>query len=194
VGVERGQRFVEEQHGRIARQRPGERDALALAARELADTRAAQLADAEALQELIRLRPVPRAEAHVPEHVEVREERVLLEQVADAAMLGRDVAAPLGVEQYYLVDADRSRLRPQQAGNDAERRGLAGARRSDQRERLAALDRQLGRRDEGAKRVSEPEAKRHLVRNLTDNRTSALTTISSALIASATSKSRSNCS
>ena len=36
LGVERAERLVEQQHARLDRQRPGERDALALAARELA--------------------------------------------------------------------------------------------------------------------------------------------------------------
>ena len=45
----------------------------------------------------------------------MREERVLLEEVADPSVLGRDVVSPLGVEQHGLADVtrpDSGRSRP----------------------------------------------------------------------------------
>ena len=120
------------------------------------------------------LRAVARAEADVAQHVEMREERVLLEQVADAPALRRDVDAAARVEQDGLAERDDAALRPQQPGDDAQHRRLPGARRPDERERLARLDGQVGRRVEAAKRVSEPDAERHRVVSLTERRTSAL--------------------
>ena len=51
VRVERGERLVEEEHRGVARQRAGQRDALALASRELADARTREVGDAEALEQ-----------------------------------------------------------------------------------------------------------------------------------------------
>ena len=124
----------------IARERAGERDALALAAGELAHPGAGEMADAEALEELVDARAVAGPEAHVPEHVEMGEERVLLEEVADPPVLGGDVHSAAGVQQHPSVDGDRARLGLQQAGDDAEHGRLAGARRADERQRLAGLD------------------------------------------------------
>ena len=45
LGVERGQRLVEQQHARLGRERAGQGHALLLPARELIDTTMAQLAD-----------------------------------------------------------------------------------------------------------------------------------------------------
>ena len=114
MGVERGERLVEQQNGGIPRQRTGEGDPLALAAGELAHARAGEVADAEALEELVDPRAVAGAEAHVPDHVEMREERVLLEQVADAAALGRDVDCPGRCRAGPSRRRDRARLRLEQ--------------------------------------------------------------------------------
>ena len=106
--------------------------------------RAREVADAEPLEEVVHPRAVAGAEAHVAEHVEVREERVLLEQVADAPPLGRDVAPRSVSSSTVSPSADQARLRAQQPGDDAQDRRLAGARRADEGERLALLDGQLG--------------------------------------------------
>ena len=50
LGVEVGQRLVHAEHGRVADDRPGQRDALALAAAELAGLAVEQLAEAEQLR------------------------------------------------------------------------------------------------------------------------------------------------
>jgi hypothetical protein len=98
-GVERGKGLVEQQHLRLAGQRAGQRHALLLAAREVARpavgqrrrpklssracTRPASLADSRAAV------PGGQAEGDVLAHREVREQRVVLEQVADAALPAR---------------------------------------------------------------------------------------------------------
>ena len=53
VRVERRERLVEQQHAGVARERAGERDALALAARELGRLRVREVRDAEALEVLV---------------------------------------------------------------------------------------------------------------------------------------------
>ena len=90
VRVECGQRLVEQEHGRVARERAGERDPLPLAARQLAHPRSREVTDPEPLEQLVDPR-LARAEPTLADDVEVREERVLLEEVADAALLRRDV-------------------------------------------------------------------------------------------------------
>ena len=109
-------------------------------------------------------------------------------------MLRRDVDPALRVEQNAIVERDGALGGPKQSGDDAQHRRLPRAGGPDERDRLAALDRQVGRRAKAAKRVSEVEPERHRVTSLTERRTTALRTTSTALIASATSKSRSNCS
>ena len=84
--VERGERLVEEQHARVARERARERDALALAARELAGPRLREVRDAEALEQLVD--PLLAAVGDVLPHGQVREERVLLEDEPDAPLVG----------------------------------------------------------------------------------------------------------
>ena len=124
----------------------------------------------------------------------MREQRVLLEQVPDPPALGGEVDPPRRVEPRLVVDLDEAAVRPQEARDDPQRRALPCARGPDQGERLAGVDRQPDVGVVGAKGMGEVDAKRHLVSSLTDSSTAPLTRTSSALIASATSKSRSNCS
>ena len=194
VRVERGQWLVEQEHRRVARERPGERDTLSLATGELLDARLGEMTDAESVEQLLDPRRAVGPETHVAEHVQMREQRVLLEQVADPPSLRGQVDAALGVEQDRIAEADAPRLWSQQPGHDAQDRRLPGARRPDEGDRLALLDGQIGRCDEAAKGVSESDPERHRVITLTVRRTTALITIRRALIASATSKSTSNCS
>ena len=106
-------------------ERSGECDALSLAAGQLVHPGARQVRDPESLEQLVDGCPTSRAEADVGEHVEVGEERVLLEEVADAASLGRDVDPSPGVEQDPVVDRDGALAWPEQAGDDAQHRRLA---------------------------------------------------------------------
>src|SRR4051794_41715953 len=85
VRIERGERLVEEQHARVARERACERDPLPLSARERFGPRLREVRDAEALEQLVdsRLAGV----GDVRANAQVREERVLLEDEADAPLL-----------------------------------------------------------------------------------------------------------
>ena len=93
VRVQRGERLVQEEHGGVAGQRAGQRDALALASRELADASPCEVGDSEAFEQRIDVRAISCTEAHVVNDVEVREQRVLLEEVADPSSFGCDVDA-----------------------------------------------------------------------------------------------------
>ena len=84
--VERGQRLVEQQHRRVARQRARERDPLALAAgdrRRAGPPRGARRRTARAAR-----RPAPARRTRRSPHGQMREERVVLEHEADRALLG----------------------------------------------------------------------------------------------------------
>ena len=148
--VERRQRLVEQQRPRAARQRPGQRHALALAARQRARARLGQRADPEALQQLLRAlaagaprQPRQRVGDVLP-RAQVPEQRVLLEDVAATAPLGRHVDPARGVQPDLLAARDDARLRPQQAGRHAQDRGLARSRRARERETAPRVD---GQRD-----------------------------------------------
>ena len=194
VGVECGQRLVQQQDARLERERPRERHPLALAARQLADAGRRQMGDLEPLEQLGHGGVAAGTEAHVCEHVEVGEQRVLLEQVAHLAALRWHVDACPRVEPGAIAERHDADPGPQQPGDDPQHRRLARSRRTDERRRGAVGDGQLDGRVEATKGMGEVDAERHRVRSLTERRVTALMITSTALIASATSKSRSNCS
>src|SRR5690349_18925258 len=86
--IERAERLVQQEHARPPRERPRERDALALAPRQRARLLLRQMSDPEPLEQ-----PVDRtaAERDVQLHAEMRKERVVLEYEPDRALLGADV-------------------------------------------------------------------------------------------------------
>ena len=82
---------------------------------------------------------LPRAQrkGHVLEDVQVREDRVVLEHHAEAALLRRQQRDVLAVDgNQPFVDVD-------EAGDHHQRRRLAGARRTQQGEELARTDRNV---------------------------------------------------
>ena len=127
-------------------------------------------------------------------HREVREERVLLEHEPDRAALGWHVDAGGGIEPGVSVDGDPPPLGPEQAGDRAQDARLARAGRAHEGDRLRPdLERQL--EADVAETVGKSDVeRRHEGTSLTARRTAALATTSSAPIASAVSKSTSNCS
>ena len=136
VGVQRRQRLVEQQHGRIAGERPGERDALALAAGERRGLLARQPGDAEALEQLVDAGGA--AERDVRAHAEVRKQRVLLKDEPDRALLGREVDLRRGVEPRALAQRDAAPVRAAQTCDCAQDRRLARTRGADERDGLRA--------------------------------------------------------
>ena len=125
----------------LREQRPADRDALLLAARQLGRAGASsRCADAEQLDDLVELAVAARSSAREPAAVEqvlahgqVREQPPFLEDVADAAPVLRHEDAALGVGQHVAVDDDAALLGPDQPGDDVDQRGLAGAGAAEQR-------------------------------------------------------------
>ena len=121
--VKRGERLVEQQHLRLARERAGERDALALAARELRRPDAREVRDAEAFEQVGAI--APGGETHVGGDREVREQAVVLWHVADAAALRKHANAPRRVEPELPVERDPSALGTLEPRHRAQQRALA---------------------------------------------------------------------
>ena len=141
MGIERRERLVEEEDARVAGERPREGDALALAARELGRARLREVRDLEALEVLVD--PVPAAVGDVLAHRHVREEGVLLEDEADAALVGLQEDVRLGVEPDVVVEHDPPARRTDETGDGPQHRRLAGARGADERDRPLDLEREL---------------------------------------------------
>jgi hypothetical protein len=142
LGVEIGERLVEEQHLRLQHQRTGDRDALLLAARELGRVAVLEALEADQRQllqrHLLRLLLAEalhrRAIGGVVEHAHMREQRVGLEHHRDVAIGGRELGDVLAADQDLALAGD---LEP---GNHAQGRGLAAAGRAEQGDERAGLD------------------------------------------------------
>ena len=91
--VERAERLVEQQHARVAGERAGERDPLALAARELRRPGVGEVRDPEALEQVWAVALA--GEPHVPRDREVWEQPVVLGEVPDASSLRAEMDAVL---------------------------------------------------------------------------------------------------
>ena len=144
--IERAEGLVEQQDARLDRERAGQRDALALAAGELARIAVGkpvelheieQLLDPRADRRLVlpdRARLHAQAEGDVLEHAHVAEQRVVLEHEADVTF------ARALRQRVLAVEGDFAGIRPVEAGDDPQQRGLAGAGGAEQREQLAVID------------------------------------------------------
>ncbi len=131
VHVQVGERLVQQQQARLRRERARQRDALLLAARELVRIRLRGGGEPDQREHRI---DAPRAfaggqlaqpERDVARDGEVREERVVLEHHADAALLGRH--ANRGAGDDAAAEGDRAALHRLEAGEAAQHRGLAAA-------------------------------------------------------------------
>ena len=116
--VERAERLVEQQHLGLVDQRAGERHALALAAGKLARPARAVAGQPHQLERLLGgLAPLGLADAldHQPvgdvvEHVQMREQRIVLEDGVDVAPIGRNaLGASRRKSRYGRQSAARSR-------------------------------------------------------------------------------------
>ena len=142
LGIEVGQRLVEQQHVGAEDERTRQRHPLLLAAGELARQPLAQMLEADEPQglgdaaghlrglDLAHLQP----EGDVLRHRQMREERVALKHQAGVALPGRqsrDVA---------IAETHRPRARLDEARHDAQRRRLAAAGRAEQHHELPVGD------------------------------------------------------
>lgn len=152
--VEAREGLVHQQQARPRRQRARQRHALLLAAGQLVGKQVAATAQPDDLQHLgdaplfLGRAEALQAEADVGGHVEVGEERVLLEHHAETALFRRHREARTA--EHLAVDQDASGAHALEAGNAPERRGLAAAARAEQ-----AAD--------GAGRNAKRQVRQHLV-------------------------------
>lgn len=146
--VERGERLVEQQHARLAGERAGERDALTLAARELADRFVGVGFEPHHREQFVHAAPRERCfdtrdlqpVAYICAHVEVGKERIALKHHADLAALDRQARDIVVAECNGAAGIGRF-----EAGDDTQRGGLAATGRAEQHDRLAGGDRQIDR-------------------------------------------------
>jgi len=75
----------------------------------------------------------PAAVIEILRHGEMGEQPSLLEHIADAAPVCRHVDARRAVEQHGVVERDAAAVRRHQSADHVDDRGLAGARRPEQR-------------------------------------------------------------
>ena len=140
--VEGAERLVEQEHARAVDERAGERDALLLAARELARLALVEAGEPDEPQDLghapldvLAADPAAaQAEGDVLEDGQVREERVGLEDGVDVALVRRPPRDRL------LAEVDRALARLLEPADHAQRRRLATAGGAEQREEAAAVD------------------------------------------------------
>ncbi len=145
LGVEVRQRLVHEEHLRLAHDGAAHGDALALTAGERLRLPVEVLGEVEHLRRVLHLLADGglvltgdlEREAHVVGDGHVRVERVVLEHHRDVPVLGRQV------RDVAVADADSAAVDVLQAGQHAQRGGLAAAGRADEDEELAVLDLQL---------------------------------------------------
>src|SRR6266508_1738920 len=151
LGIERPGRLVGQQDRRVVRQRPRDRDALPLPAREHRRQDVGLLRDADALQELhCSLAPLPARDARVEQRQldvarnrGLRKQVVVLEHEADlliADSCERRARQPLDRLAVQEVAPLGRRVETPQ---DRHQGGLARARRPDERDKLPTRDRQV---------------------------------------------------
>ena len=155
--VERRERLVEQQHLGLDRERAGDRDALLLAAGELADQLVAlarqgdQLRSSSAASARSALRHAahPQAVGDVLRHGHQRKQRQVLEDQRGRPLVRADA------RHVLAADPDRAFGRIEEARNRAQDRGLAAAGRPQEGEELAALDLQRRILDRGE--IAKPD-------------------------------------
>ncbi len=148
LGVHRGERFVENEDWRITQQRTGDRQALALAARQqypaLADHRVVTLRQHR--DELVRIGVARRRLDLVAGGVGLAEPQVVfdgaVEQVGVLVDNRDHPAERFGIERFDVMtaDPDGAALRVEEAQQQPRNRGLAGAARPDDADLLAGGD------------------------------------------------------
>ena len=141
--VQRRQRLVHQQQKRARQQRPAERDALPLPAREHAGPTQEQPFDAQQADDGIEGRPLPGrcaacAVAQVGRHREMGEQPGILKHHAAAPPLRRHEDALAGIEQHTAVDHDPPRQRPHKPGNAGQQRRFPAAGRTENRRHALA--------------------------------------------------------
>jgi hypothetical protein len=139
VRVERRKRFVEENHSRTAGERASNGDPLTLTPGERRRRGVGEVRDAESFEILVG--PLLARVGHVLPDSEVREERVFLEDEADAPFVGLAKERPVCVQPNIVTEGDPPTRRPDEARDGSEHRGLTRARWPDQGNGAVDLER-----------------------------------------------------
>src|SRR5579871_2749661 len=140
-GVERAERLVEQQQAGIGCQRSRQGDPLLLTARKLHGSLSFQPAElhqvdqlAHALSFMLSAFGTPcalatrfQAEGDVLLDRQVREKRIVLRDVANVALLRREIDARCAVLPDHLVQRDMSGIQREETGDGLQRQALAGA-------------------------------------------------------------------
>ena len=141
VGVERGERFIEQQQTGPVDQRPGQRHTLLLSSADLPGKVPGEAFHADFFQGLVDPRghlsagtaPHPQAIGHVVKDAHVGKKRVALEDGMDGTAMGRHGIETLAVKQ------NASRGRFFKTRQNAQQCGFAGAALAQQSKKLALL-------------------------------------------------------
>ena len=142
LGIERGQRLVQQQQTRAWRQCAGQRNALLLATRQLRRIALRLRTQTYQSQHLLhpglhlRRRLAPETKRHILGRRQVRKQCVALEHHAKASARGGPARDVLALKQ------SAARVGLLDAAQNAQQRGLAAARRAQQADELAALHQQ----------------------------------------------------
>ncbi len=145
LGVQGGQRFIQQKEPRLDRERAGDGHALALAAGELRDVAGGVAGQAHELQKLIDPTPAgggvrladPQAEGDVVADRQMREEGERLEHHAEVALMGGLVG------DVGLLQQDPAPGGPFEAGDEAQQGGLAAPRGAQKADESAVRNAQL---------------------------------------------------
>jgi hypothetical protein len=140
--VERAERLIHQQHGRLENNRARNRDALLLATRQLARHALAVVLELHQRQCFFDLAsdivagkfPHLQRKGDVLRHRHVRKERIFLKDHADPALVRRDIG------QIARPDADHAFVRGLEPRNHHQQGGLAGSGWSEKREKLAGCN------------------------------------------------------
>ena len=157
--VEVRERLVEQQDVRVEHERPRQRHALLLTARELSRVARLEAREVDLAQPFVEPRrdlgrpELPQLEAvgDVVRDRHVGPERVVLEHHADVPLVRRQPV------HHAVAEADLARVGLVEAGHEPQQRRLAAARRAQEREQLAVIDGEVGpiHRGDGAEPLDD---------------------------------------
>ena len=163
LGVQGGERLVEQDDARPAGEGARQRHPLLLAAGQLVRPAPGDVAgEPDELEQLAHPGPVPALGAgepvgDVPRDVEVGEEVALLRDVAEAPLLRRHPGAGTGDE--VVAEPHLAGLGPHEARHDAQQRRLSAAGRSDHGRRRAGGDDEVDAVEDPRARVGGVDAR-----------------------------------
>ena len=166
---------------RFTRERAREGNPLTLTARELPRPGAREIRDPDAFEQVGAVALA--GEVNVGSDGEVREQPVILREVADSPPLGAEVDPSIGVEPQLIAKRNPSSAWTFQAGDSFQQRGLTRAGWSDQRDGLS-VEGQCGANLEASSREGDVDVEEIHERSTSfeASRIAALTIMSSTPI------------